>query len=118
MRTNDRPYRAKQKHRIGMRCPNCQTINPPNAKFCMECGNRLVVCPNCQTVNFPRAKFCIECGTALIDLPRDSRNTVPLVELQGQETAAPARAQIAGNGQRPGAPSPAASQLSAPEERR
>jgi predicted ATPase/class 3 adenylate cyclase len=101
-----------------MRCPNCQTINPPNAKFCMECGNRLVVCPNCQTVNFPRAKFCIECGTALIDLPCDSRNTVPLVELQGQETAAPARAQIAGNGQRPGAPSPAASQLSAPEERR
>src|SRR5450755_2351498 len=27
-----------------MRCPNCQTINPPNAKFCLECGNRLIVC--------------------------------------------------------------------------
>src|SRR5579863_775904 len=48
-----------------MRCPNCQTINPPNAKFCLECGNRLVVCPNCGTVNWPVAKFCIECGTAL-----------------------------------------------------
>jgi predicted ATPase/class 3 adenylate cyclase len=48
-----------------MRCPNCQTINPPNAKFCLECGNRLVVCPNCGTVNLPFAKFCIECGTLL-----------------------------------------------------
>ncbi|HLQ10391.1 MAG TPA: adenylate/guanylate cyclase domain-containing protein [Ktedonobacteraceae bacterium] len=48
-----------------MRCPNCQTINPPNAKFCLECGNRLVVCPNCGTINLPFAKFCIECGTPL-----------------------------------------------------
>jgi predicted ATPase/class 3 adenylate cyclase len=48
-----------------MRCPNCQTINPPNAKFCLECGNRLVVCPNCGTINLPFAKFCIECGTLL-----------------------------------------------------
>ncbi len=49
-----------------MRCPNCHTLNPPNAKFCLECGNRLVVCPNCGTVNLPIAKFCIECGTPLI----------------------------------------------------
>ncbi len=48
-----------------MRCPNCHTLNPPNAKFCLECGNRLVVCPNCGTVNLPVAKFCIECGTPL-----------------------------------------------------
>jgi predicted ATPase/class 3 adenylate cyclase len=48
-----------------MRCPNCQTHNPANAKFCLECGNRLIVCANCGTVNLPIAKFCIECGTAL-----------------------------------------------------
>src|SRR5690242_13961079 len=48
-----------------MRCPNCQTPNPPNAKFCMECGNRLVVCSNCGTLNLPYAKFCMECGTPL-----------------------------------------------------
>ncbi len=48
-----------------MRCPNCQTLNPINAKFCLECGNRLIVCPNCGTVNLPYAKFCIECGTSL-----------------------------------------------------
>src|SRR5579864_53704 len=51
--------------RINMRCPNCQTMNAPTAKFCLECGNRLVICPNCGTVNVPLAKFCIECGTAL-----------------------------------------------------
>ena len=26
-----------------MNCPNCQTQNPDIAKFCMNCGNRLVV---------------------------------------------------------------------------
>ncbi|MBV9229832.1 MAG: AAA family ATPase, partial [Chloroflexi bacterium] len=64
-----------------MRCPNCQTINPANAKFCLECGNRLVVCPNCGTINLPVAKFCIECGTAL--QPR-GENTAPLPEQQQQ----------------------------------
>lgn len=49
-----------------MRCPNCQTLNPPQAKFCLECGNRLVICPNCGTVNLPAAKFCMECGTPLL----------------------------------------------------
>src|SRR5712692_7691671 len=48
-----------------MRCPNCQTVNPPQAKFCLECGYRFGVCPNCGTVNIPVAKFCIECGLAL-----------------------------------------------------
>src|SRR5579863_9034586 len=48
-----------------MRCPTCQTVNPLNAKFCLECGNRLLLCPNCGTVNLPVAKFCIECGTVL-----------------------------------------------------
>jgi class 3 adenylate cyclase/tetratricopeptide (TPR) repeat protein len=63
-----------------MRCPNCQTINPANAKFCLECGNRLIVCPNCGTVNLPIAKFCIECGTPL--RPR-GESTVPLPQVSG-----------------------------------
>src|SRR5438046_6403730 len=48
-----------------MRCPNCLSENPPTAKFCLECGNRLVVCPHCGTINLPMAKFCIECGSLL-----------------------------------------------------
>lgn len=57
-----------------MRCPHCQTLNPLNAKFCLECGNRLLICPNCGTVNLPQAKFCIECGTQL----QRGEGTVPL----------------------------------------
>src|SRR5438874_5268477 len=60
-------------------CPNCQTINPANAKFCLECGKRLQVCPNCGTVNPSVAKFCIECGTPL--RPK-SEHTSPLPILQ------------------------------------
>src|SRR6266487_1537410 len=70
-----------------MRCPNCQTINPPNAKFCLECGKSLVVCPNCGTVNLPIARFCIECGTQL--QPR-SENTVPAVTAPQVVDARPA----------------------------
>ncbi|HVB24407.1 MAG TPA: adenylate/guanylate cyclase domain-containing protein [Ktedonobacteraceae bacterium] len=61
-----------------MRCPNCQTINPPEAKFCLECGNRLVVCPNCGTINLPTAKFCIECGTPLRQGVARSAQPVPV----------------------------------------
>ena len=49
-----------------MRCPYCQTENPPSAKFCLECGKRFGACPNCGTINPPTAKFCMECGTALL----------------------------------------------------
>src|SRR5258708_333788 len=102
-----------------MRCPNCQTINPPQARFCMECGLRLLVCPNCQTVNFPQAKFCIECGTALAAQPRDERRTVPLSEVgaQGQFTT-PVLPAVVANGRSFATGNPAASQLSEPEERR
>ena len=62
-----------------MRCPNCQTINPANAKFCMECGNRLLVCSNCGTINLPNAKFCIECGTSL---QKQGEPTTPLPTVQ------------------------------------
>lgn len=61
-----------------MRCPNCQTLNPSSAKFCMECGNRLIVCPACQTINLSRAKFCIECGIGLGEKTRDLHQTEPL----------------------------------------
>src|SRR6266516_2075037 len=85
-----------------MRCPNCQTINPPEAKFCLECGRRLVVCPHCGTVNVPAAKFCIECGTALV--PK-GESTDPLPEL---ESATPLSRDAAST----------ESKLAAPDERR
>src|SRR5437660_12799910 len=74
-----RSWHTRNRTMQSIRCPNCQTINPANAKFCLECGKRLLVCPNCGTVNPSVAKFCIECGTAL--RPK-SEHTSPLPVLQ------------------------------------
>src|SRR5437867_3718883 len=46
-----------------MQCPACRHENPAQAKFCLECGTRLVVsCSNCRAELPPSAKFCLECG--------------------------------------------------------
>lgn len=48
------------------KCPHCEYDNPPQAKFCNNCGENLQgVCPNCGTSNEPVAKFCMECGSKL-----------------------------------------------------
>jgi class 3 adenylate cyclase/tetratricopeptide (TPR) repeat protein len=46
-----------------MKCPRCQHENPPQAKFCLECGARVALtCTKCRS-DLPRgAKFCLECG--------------------------------------------------------
>jgi class 3 adenylate cyclase/tetratricopeptide (TPR) repeat protein len=49
-----------------MKCLKCQFENREGAKFCDECGNRLVgKCPRCGTELRPNAKFCDECGCGL-----------------------------------------------------
>lgn len=46
-----------------MNCPHCQTANPSEAKFCMNCGKTLdITCSQCGKQNPPQAKFCINCG--------------------------------------------------------
>ena len=44
-------------------CPNCQTQNSINQRFCIRCGIPLIIsCPNCRT-NMPlMSKFCPNCG--------------------------------------------------------
>lgn len=50
-----------------LRCPDCNYENPEVAKFCEECGAKLVqICSNCCSEVNLRAKFCLECGQALI----------------------------------------------------
>jgi len=56
-------------------CPECGTVNPPNAKFCSSCGTELTLvqaeavtsltCPKCGTENNLEAKFCVKCGAPL-----------------------------------------------------
>src|SRR2546425_544694 len=89
-----------------MRCPNCQTENPPTAKFCVECGNRLVVCPNCGTINLPTAKFCLECGTQLTPISTPVSENSPLQPFKNWRTISPS--ELDGSKIR----------LTAPEERR
>ena len=46
-----------------MQCPRCQTENPLQAKFCLECASPLAhACPRCGTQLPPTAKFCQECA--------------------------------------------------------
>jgi class 3 adenylate cyclase/tetratricopeptide (TPR) repeat protein len=46
-----------------VQCPQCQHENPPQAKFCLECGTRLALtCAQCGTELPAGAKFCLECG--------------------------------------------------------
>jgi class 3 adenylate cyclase/tetratricopeptide (TPR) repeat protein len=46
-----------------MKCPGCQHENPPQAKFCLECGARVALtCTKCRSELPAGAKFCLECG--------------------------------------------------------
>lgn len=57
-----------------MRCPSCGFENPPNFKFCGECGSKLKnICPNCGFENPPNFKFCGECGTQLKLKPEQTK---------------------------------------------
>lgn len=48
-------------------CPKCDAEIPGNAKFCLECGEKLVhTCPKCGSETIRGAKFCLECGEKLI----------------------------------------------------
>ncbi len=49
-----------------MVCPNCGTENPPDKRFCGDCGTPLAAgCPTCGAINPPGKRFCGDCGTAL-----------------------------------------------------
>src|SRR4051812_11577992 len=57
-----------------MHCPQCQHQNSDTAKFCEECGARLITaCPQCGQQVSPTAKFCAECGTALSEKSKIKR---------------------------------------------
>jgi membrane protease subunit (stomatin/prohibitin family) len=51
---------------VAQKCRNCGTILPNGAKFCFECGTKVVcVCPKCGKEITQGAKFCFECGEKL-----------------------------------------------------
>lgn len=47
-------------------CPNCKADIPVNAKFCLECGFKIImqdkiICPKCKS-KVEKGTFCSECG--------------------------------------------------------
>jgi Double zinc ribbon/Adenylate and Guanylate cyclase catalytic domain len=51
-----------------MRCAKCGTENPPDKRFCGECGARFSLrCPTCGAESPPPFRFCGECGAAIKD---------------------------------------------------
>lgn len=49
-----------------MKCEECSSANPKDARFCASCGALLPPrCTRCGTVNPSGLRFCEKCGTAL-----------------------------------------------------
>lgn len=51
-------------------CPNCGTMIASNAKFCLECGNKIEIkkpsfCTQCGEPIVEGAKFCAACGSKI-----------------------------------------------------
>ena len=66
-------------------CAKCGAKLPPNAKFCLECGEKVVqpeaaevTCPKCGA-NVKQGKFCLECGAPLTPpvCPKCGKPVVP-----------------------------------------
>jgi ribosomal protein L40E len=61
-----------------MQCPECQSDNPADARFCNKCGSKLeIACPQCNKANPPGSNFCNECGHNLSkrDVPRENADS-------------------------------------------
>jgi ribosomal protein L40E len=74
-----------------MKCPRCQHENPPQAKFCLECGARVALtCGKCRSELPAGAKFCLECGTPVVSqATAETRFTSP--ESYGRDGPGPGR---------------------------
>lgn len=64
MPVQNKAQSAMQMHAAaGVQCPQCGTVNEPDAMFCASCGAPLgmVTCPNCGADIEPDADFCEAC---------------------------------------------------------
>lgn len=79
------PNTAESPAHSETKCAKCGAAIPTNAKFCLECGEKIapaipdgmVVCPECgKTV--AKGKFCLECGYKFITAcPKCGKEIIP-----------------------------------------
>ena len=63
-----------------MKCPNCQTENPQEHRFCRKCGKELLLsCPQCRAKVIADDSFCGKCGHELARA-EEIKETVPETE--------------------------------------
>src|SRR5262245_46663542 len=78
------PIYARYRIHAAMICPNCQTPNAANARFCQNCGQPLArVCANCGAINPPDARFCNQCGTPLTEVASAPVTLPPTADTHG-----------------------------------
>ncbi|MBI1728575.1 MAG: zinc-ribbon domain-containing protein [Candidatus Rokubacteria bacterium] len=76
-----------------MKCPRCQHENPPQSRFCFECGARLApTCSSCGAELPAGVQFCNQCGQA-------TAGHAPGRECRGAAGGAPRRRSRAGAAQ-------------------
>jgi ribosomal protein L40E len=47
-------------------CPRCETVNEPDVRLCVSCGQKLrEPCVRCGALNPVNASYCHECGAGL-----------------------------------------------------
>lgn len=63
-------FYPNEEEKIGKECPNCNTMNELESKFCAECGYNFEGekrCPKCGTRVSPTADICEACGEWLLE---------------------------------------------------
>ena len=74
-----------------MRCKECGAENPPEARYCFQCGTKYdallqrnavlkqthAFCLKCGIENHPDSEFCVECGTSLAKKAISKTNICP-----------------------------------------
>ncbi len=83
-----------------MTCAACGTANPPNARFCLNCGTRLAeACPSCGAPRPEGARFCGQCGTGFASpAPASGPATTPAVGATPGPGAGATGAPVSGSG--------------------
>ena len=79
------PTTAPTSEESTAKCAKCGATLPQNAKFCLECGEKvapavpeeMIVCPKCGNT-VAKGKFCPECGHKFITVcPKCGKDVVP-----------------------------------------